>query len=281
MSNFEYKFDELFTPVLQALHTLGGSGTNDEIIEKVIGILSLSDEEAEDIHRDNTTKLVYRTAWAKTYLKNSNYIENSSRGVWALTAEGTKVEAVDKEEVKARVRKFDKKRRDETTTSEIDNLSEELEELSWESEILDALRAIEPNAFERLSQRLLRELGFVNVEVTGKTGDGGIDGVGAIKVGTVLSFQVVFQSKRYIGSVGSPQIRDFRGAMMGRADKGLFITTGNFTRDAKVEAKRDGAPPIDLIDGNQLAEHLKELSLGVKVELVEKVTVDKSWFKNI
>lgn len=281
MSNFEYKFDELFTPVLQALHTLGGSGTNDEIIEKVIGILSLSDEEAEDIHRDNTTKLVYRTAWAKTYLKNSNYIENSSRGVWALTAEGTKVEAVDKEEVKARVRKFDKKRRDETTTSEIDNLSEELEELSWESEILDALRAIEPNAFERLSQRLLRELGFVNVEVTGKSGDGGIDGVGAIKVGTVLSFQVVFQSKRYIGSVGSPQIRDFRGAMMGRADKGLFITTGNFTRDAKVEAKRDGAPPIDLIDGNQLAEHLKELSLGVKVELVEKVTVDKSWFKNI
>ena len=188
---------------------------------------------------------------------------------------------VDKEEVKARVRKFDKKRRDETTTSEIDNLSEELEELSWESEILDALRAIEPNAFERLSQRLLRELGFVNVEVTGKSGDGGIDGVGAIKVGTVLSFQVVFQSKRYIGSVGSPQIRDFRGAMMGRADKGLFITTGNFTRDAKVEAKRDGAPPIDLIDGNQLAEHLKELSLGVKVELVEKVTVDKSWFKNI
>ena len=281
MSNFEYKFDELFTPVLQALHTLGGSGTNDEIIEKVIGILSLSDEEVEDIHRDNTTKLVYRTAWAKTYLKNSNYIENSSRGVWALTAEGTKVEAVDKEEVKARVRKFDKKRRDETTTSEIDNLSEELEELSWESEILDALRAIEPNAFERLSQRLLRELGFVNVEVTGKSGDGGIDGVGAIKVGTVLSFQVVFQSKRYIGSVGSPQIRDFRGAMMGRADKGLFITTGNFTRDAKVEAKRDGAPPIDLIDGNQLAEHLKELSLGVKVELVEKVTVDKSWFKNI
>ena len=281
MSNFEYKFDELFTPVLQALHTLGGSGTNDEIIEKVIGILSLSDEEVEDIHRDNTTKLVYRTAWAKTYLKNSNYIENSSRGVWALTAEGTKVEAVDKEEVKARVRKFDKKRRDETTTSEIDNLSEELEELSWEAEILDALRAIEPNAFERLSQRLLRELGFVNVEVTGKSGDGGIAGVGAIKVGTVLSFQVVFQSKRYIGSVGSPQIRDFRGAMMGRADKGLFITTGNFTRDAKVEAKRDGAPPIDLIDGNQLAEHLKELSLGVKVELVEKVTVDKSWFKNI
>ena len=242
--------------------------------------MGLSDQEVEDIHRDNTTRLVYRTAWAKTYLKNSGYLENSSRGVWALTTDGSRIESVDKDEVKATIREFDRKRRSQTVESG-DNLSDEIEELGWETEILEALRGIEADAFERLSQRLLRELGFVNVEVTGKTGDGGIDGVGAIKIGTVLSFQVVFQSKRYTGSVGSPQIRDFRGAMMGRADKGLFITTGNFTRDAKAEAKRDGAPPIDLVDGNQLAEHLKELRLGVKVEQVEKVTIEKNWFNSI
>ncbi|RDX35266.1 restriction endonuclease [Kangiella sp. HD9-110m-PIT-SAG06] len=280
MSEFNYKFDDLFNPVLKALHSLGGSGTNDEIIDEIIESLGLSDQEVEDIHRDNTTKLVYRTAWAKTYLKNSGYLENSSRGVWALTTDGSRIESVDKDEVKATIREFDRKRRSQIVESG-ENLSDEIEELGWETEILEALRSIEPDAFERLSQRLLRELGFVNVEVTGKTGDGGIDGVGAIKIGTVHSFQVVFQSKRYTGSVGSPQIRDFRGAMMGRADKGLFITTGNFTREAKAEAKRDGAPPIDLVNGNQLAEHLKELRLGVKVEQVEKVTIEKKWFDSI
>ena len=159
--------------------------------------------------------------------------------------------------------------------------SEELTELSWEEELIVVLKSMEPDAFERLSQRFLRELGFINVEVTGKTADGGIDGVGVIKIGGVLSFHVVFQCKRYSGSVSSPAIRDFRGAMIGRADKGLFITTGTFTRDAKREARRDGAPPIDLIDGNTLAEQLKELRLGVDVQLKEDVTIKSAWFKEI
>ena len=140
---------------------------------------------------------------------------------------------------------------------------------------------MKPDAFERLSQRFLRELGFTNVEVTGKSGDGGIDGVGVIKLGGVLSFHVVFQCKRYTGSVSSSAIRDFRGAMIGRADKGLFITTGIFTRDAKQEAQRDGAPPVDLIDGNSLAEHLKNLRLGVDVQVREEVTIKPAWFNDI
>ncbi|WP_376710721.1 restriction endonuclease [Pseudochrobactrum lubricantis] len=150
----------------------------------------------------------------------------------------------------------------------------------WRAELLSSLLNIAPDAFERLSQRLLREAGFVKVEVRGKTGDGGIDGVGVLRV-NLVSFQVYFQCKRWKGSVGSKDIRDFRGALQGRADKGLFITTGNFTSQASEEATRDGAIAIDLIDGERLCDLLKQYELGVKTEMVEKVIVSADWFKGL
>ena len=143
------------------------------------------------------------------------------------------------------------------------------------------LISLQPAAFERLIQRLLRESGFTQVEVTGKSGDGGIDGKGIVRVSGLLSFHVMFQCKKYEGTVSSNQIRDFRGAMQGRADKGLFVTTGAFTRDAIKEATRDGAPPIDLIDGEQLADKLKELTLGVRTKVFESIEIDEQWFKAI
>ena len=127
----------------------------------------------------------------------------------------------------------------------------------------------------------MRELGFQNVEVTGQSNDGGIDGKGLLKLGGVLSFNVIFQAKRYKGSVSPSIVRDFRGAMIGRADKGLIITTGSFTREARKEAQRDGAPPIDLMDGNELAIKLKELKLGIEIEFVEKVIIKTDWFKSL
>lgn len=281
MEHFKYKYDDLFNPVLQALHKLGGSGTNNEIEEQVILLLNLSDLEVEDIHRGNTTKLAYRLAWARNYLKRLGLLENSGRAIWTLTAQGQKTTSIDKKEAKKIVKELSGVRKPSENPKEVVGESEELEELSWEEELIELLKSIEPDAFERLSQRLLRELGFINVEVTGKSGDGGIDGVGVIKLGGVLSFHVVFQCKRYTGSVSSGAIRDFRGAMIGRADKGLFITTGTFTRDAKQEAQRDGAPPIDLIDGNAFAEHLKDLRLGVSVELREEVRIKPEWFDEI
>jgi restriction system protein len=140
-----------------------------------------------------------------------------------------------------------------------------------------------PAAFERLVQRLLRESGFVQVQVTGQSGDGGIDGQGIMRLGGLLSFHVIFQCKRWKGAVGAGQVRDFRGAMVGRADKGLLITTGAFTKEAVREATRDGAPAIDLVDGDQLVEMLKQLSLGVMTKKVETehIDIDKEWFTNI
>jgi restriction system protein len=147
--------------------------------------------------------------------------------------------------------------------------------------LITKLLTMPPAAFERLCQRILRESGFIEVRVTGRVGDGGIDGIGILRLQHVVSFQVLFQCKRWQGSVGPKEIRDFRGAMVGRSDKGLFLTTGSFTRAAQEEATRDGAPPIDLIDGERLAELLKELQLGVRTKMIEKVEVLESWFDGI
>lgn len=292
---FKYKYDDLIEPIFLAIKELGGSAINSEIKEKIIEILKLTDDEVNDIHRNNITKLDYRSRWARTYLKNAGYIVNSSRSVWALTEEGNNVEFVDKNYVKNKNKIINYKEADKTDNDVIvqddfhavikDNTfyDEEcdMDDFLWQNRILEIIKKISPESFEKLCQRLLRELGFSNVLVTGKSHDGGIDGKGILKLGGVLSFHVAFQAKRYDGTVSSSVVRDFRGAMMGRADKGIIITTGIFSREASREATRDGATPIDLIDGNELAKHLKELKLGVSVKLVEKVVINEQWFQNI
>lgn len=276
-------FENYMNPVLQVLKVLGGSGTIEEINNKVIEIMRLSDQQLEVLHnpeKSSQTEVEYRLAWARTYLKKYGLLENSSRGVWALTPKGRQTEKVNPREVRRYVQSLQKP----SDTHSQDNVTEEPEEVvSWRDELLTTLIKMDPSAFERLVQRLLRETGFIQVEVTGRSGDGGIDGKGILRLGGLLSFHVIFQCKKYQGSVSAGQVRDFRGAMVGRADKGLLITTGNFTKDAVREATRDGAPAIDLIDGDLLIEKLKELSLGVttqKIE-VEQVSVDAEWFKSI
>ena len=276
-------FDTLMNPVIQALKSLGGSGTIDEINARAIEIAGLSDEQLEVLHnpeKGGQTEVEYRLAWTRTYLKKYGVLENSSRGVWALTPRGRQLERVDPQVVKRDVRE---QLREARVVSVEEDFDETDEEVTWRDELLDALLEMEPSAFERLVQRLLRESGFIQVEVTGRSGDGGIDGKGIMRLGGLLSFHVIFQCKRYRGSVTASQVRDFRGAMVGRADKGLLITTGNFTKDATREATRDGAPAIDLIDGDQLIDKLKELGLGVKTEKVEveNVIVDRDWILSI
>lgn len=282
-------FDELMNPMLAALRELGGSGSIDEIYEKVIAVESFSEEIVSLVHdpeKSNLTEIEYRLAWARTYLKQFGHLENSKRGVWVLTQQGRERPAIVPREVVAFVREEYQKNRKAKQPVETPELLPEVDELpsedTWVQELHRILtKEISPEQFERLSQRLLRESGFVQVEVTGRTGDGGIDGKGIARLHGFMSFHVIFQCKKYQGSVGAGEIRDFRGAMVGRADKGLFITTGTFTPAAVKEATRDGAPPIDLVDGDQLAVKLKELSLGVRTELVESVTVDPEWFRAI
>jgi restriction system protein len=154
-------------------------------------------------------------------------------------------------------------------------------EEKWKKDVLEIItKKMTPGAFERLIQRILREKGFSHVEVTGKSGDGGIDGKGIAKINGILSFHIIFQCKRYKDKVPAGAIRDFRGSMVGRTDKGLFITTGTFTREAIREANRDGAPSIDLMDGEKLAEKLKELRLSIDIEFKEHVIINENWYEN-
>jgi len=277
------KYDDLFNPLLQAMHKLGGSASISEQEDEVAAILKLTDAEVSEIHKGNRTKLSYRLAWARNYLKRYGILDNSTRGVWALTAKGQKIQKLDKDLVKKSIQALDREAIVGVAEEKADDLTSELKDIGWEDKLLDVLKNIPPAAFERLCQRLLRESGFIQVEVTGKTNDGGIDGKGVVRIGGLLSFHVIFQCKRYQGSVSSPFVRDFRGAMVGRADKGLLITTGTFTKDARQEAQRDGAPPIDLIDGEALVEKLKELKIGVlvKQKIVEEIIIDESYFEGV
>src|SRR5205085_2014960 len=229
------------------------------------------------------TEIEYRLAWARTYMKKYGLLENSGRGVWAIAASKTHIQEINPREIVRYVRNLDRKQKDTQQRQDEQEIIEAPEEIqSWRATLHALLtKQLDPSAFERLVKRMLRESGFVQVEVTGRTGDGGIDGKGIAKINGILSFRVVFQCKRYRGSVGASEIRDFRGAMQGRADKGLLITTGYFTREAVKEATRDGAIAIDIVDGEKLAEKLKELSLGVRIERVENVVIDEEWFKTI
>lgn len=282
MARVKYKYDDFMNPVILALKQLGGSGTNEEIDSRVGDILKIPSEQLETLHnpeKGGITEIEYRLHWTRTYLKKYGVIDNSSRGIWSLTPRGSAIETVDQREVVRVVKEQTKNQKqiDPETDAVVDK------EVRWQEELLEVILKMPPSSFERLIQRMLRESGFIQVAVTGQTGDGGIDGHGILRLSGFLSFQIIFQAKRWKGSIGAGQIRDFRGAMVGRADKGLFITTGSFTKEAVKEATRDGAPAIDLVDGDQLVEKLKQLSLGVKIKdiIVQEVFIEQEWFASL
>lgn len=283
------KYHQLMLPTLRALEKLGGSAALNEVNTAAFELTGLPPE-ALDIGYPSGNGLVIpdRLSWARSRLKLAGYLDSGGRGIWVMTDDGREALNFDPEKLRklAKARYLERKaaiaeERGALSVAYNGEESEDAaEELDWRDNLLVILRAMDPSAFERLSQRLLRESGFIKVEVTGRSGDGGIDGTGILQL-SLMSFHVLFQCKRYQGSVGSGAVRDFRGAMMGRTDKGLIITTGAFSPDARREATRDGAPPIDLIDGEALCDKLKELRLGVKTELVEEVTVDTGWFSQL
>lgn len=280
-------YDEMMNPLLEALKQLGGSGTINEINEKVFEIMKLTNEVLEVPHGENGSRgeVEYRLAWTRTYLKRVGLLENSSRGIWALSSKHKDIDKVNPKEIVSEVRSLDKIEKQENSENQLfdnNDIDAPEEVKNWRNDLKKILLEMKPDAFERLFKRILRESGFHQVEVTGKTGDGGIDGKGIFRIAGFISFNVLFQCKRWRdNSITASDIRDFRGALQGRADKGMFVTTSSFTRDAIKEATRDGAPPIDLIDGEALIDKLKELKLGLDIEVVEKIEIKKEWFDAI
>ena len=294
--NLSPTYTELIVPTYDALKQLGGSGTNNEIYEKVIVDLNLSDEVLDEPHLGslNQSEVEYQLAWARTYLKNYGIIVNSARSVWSITPEYASELTVSAKEIVAfTVQKNAKKREMAKSNDKLDGKSDKPEDdidsnddvefpeevKPWRQQLANILQNMDPYGFERLSQRLLRECGFTQVSVTKKSGDGGIDGTGKLKINGIVSFNVAFQCKRYKGLVSSSDIRDFRGSLTTDVEKGIFITTGSFSKAAKDEATTPGKKQIDLIDGEEFISKLAEYSIGVKE--VKTYEIDEDFFAKI
>ena len=277
------KFLRYFGPLLDALRKLGGSGRPDEVVEQIAADMQLSDDEQNDVVPSGGSRLKTNVAWARFYLVREGLLDSSKRGIWSLTEKGRAAHLTVEQagEIFARwVKVFDEQRKSKST--QVEPIAEQVAEANgaapndYREEVLKVLLALPPAGFERLAQRILREAGFTQVTVTGQSGDGGIDGFGTLQINHLVSFKVLFQCNRYSRSVSSPEVRDFRGAMAGRADKGIIITTGTFTAEAKKEASRDGVPPIELIDGEKLIDMLENLETGLRP--ITTYEVDHAFF---
>lgn len=277
----------LIEATFTALKELGGSGRNDEINKKVYQILNVPDSVLEILHigRASFSEIDYRLAWARTLLKNYGALVNSARRVWVISPEFMNVDRV----CGADVEKL-KNLNSKAVSQNQKNLANDQEQVdiysdppaeakTWRQRVFDIIMKMDPYAFERLTQRVLRESGFTDVEVTKRSGDGGIDGYGKLKINGVISFNIAFQCKRYLGTVGAPEIRDFRGSLTRNIEKGLFVTTGTFSSAAKDEAANIGKQQIDLIDGEDFIDMLAEYSIGLKE--VKDYEIDEEYFTKI
>jgi restriction system protein len=286
------KYDDFMLPTLKAISKLGGSASIEEIQDALTEAMGLSQEQLDAAYPKSGALIAPdRMSWARSHLKIAGLLASGGKGIWVLTDAGRDAANLTPAALKDEVKRLSaphhaeivaKREAARASGAPEDDEQPTEHEAEWTEKLLDRVKAMDPAAFERLAQRLLRESGFVKVEVTGKSGDGGIDGQGVLRM-NLISFQVLFQCKRYTGSVPPSTVRDFRGAMQGRADKGLIITTGTFTAEARREATRDGAPAIDLIDGEALCQLLKEKQLGVAVVpvITEKVTIVPEFFDEV
>lgn len=277
---------QYFGPVLAALDELGGSGRPAEVYAAVARNLGLTEEEQSITNKSGQVQFQNRIAWARFYLVKAGLVGNSARGVWTLTDAGRQQLNISQNGALDLFHSvhsgFANRDSDEDASAPVEAdasiLTAALDQ-SHRTLFLDKLKSISPSAFERFSQGLLREVGFESVEVTGRGGDGGIDGIGLLQVNSLLSMRTLFQCKRYSDPVSSPTIRNFRGAMAGRSDYGIILTTSTFTSDARREATRDGVPAIELVDGERIVALCEKHGLGLRTRIIHEV--DPTFFDSL
>jgi len=267
------QFVKWFGPLLDALRKLGGSGQKKEVVEQIAKDLNLPDEKLEETTKSGGARFDNQVAWARQYLLWEGLIDSSQRGVWNITSKGQETFLTDSQarEIFSKWVEIHRKARKNKTKAEIIKEQEEEPEhieVAITPSLLEILQSLSPSGFENICKRLLREHGFEDVVVTGGSHDGGIDGYGTLELNPFVSLKVLFQCKRYKGTVSRAQVGDFRNAMIGRAEKGIILTTGTYSEDAKREATRDGAPPIELIDGRKLVELFEAVQLGLKPKTI-------------
>ncbi len=285
MSRKRPEFVQWFGPLLNALRELGDSGKPREISDRIAKTLNLSDELLDAVNeKSGGSKFYNQVAWARQYLVWEGLLDSSKYGTWKLTDEGKKAH-LSEEQAHKIVRKWQKikqgqrKQKAEVVQKQNDNGESVVPpDDSGDSdllnlELIDVLRSLSPEGFEKVCKELLRESNFENVEVTKRGGDEGIDGFGTLEINPFVSLKVIFQCKRYKqgNTVSRAQIGDFRNAMLGRAEKGIMITTSTFSQQAIKEANRDGADKIELVDGEKLVEMFEKVELGLKRKTVYEI----------
>lgn len=294
MAKKESEFLKWMGPLLDALRELGGSGRPREVSSVIAERNNLQPDKLEETTKSGQTRFHNQVAWARQYLVWEGLLDGSKHGVWALSPKGqvAHLDMPKSREIFLKWVKFHAEARRAAEDSVVENgvnlskaaipRADKLEIVVpfddvEEEELLAVLRKISPSGFERVCQRLLRESGFESVKVTGKSHDGGIDGIGILQLNPFVTLKVLFQCKRYKGSVSRAEVGDFRNAMLGRADKGIILTTGSFSSEAIKEANRDGAPPIELVDGDKLVSLFEKARLGLKERAV--FDVDHEFFQ--
>jgi len=277
------EFTKWFGPLLDALRDLGDSGKPREVSSKIAENLKLKDSVLDETLKSGGNKFHNQVAWARQYLVWEGLLDSSKHGTWKLTEKGKVTHLNDQEsrELFLKWVDFHARARKEKTGKEIIEEQEELKPTEFDTDsnkdLLTVLQSLSPKGFEKLCRELLREHGFENVVVTGGSHDGGIDGYGTLEMNPFVSFKVLFQAKRYKGSVSRAQVGDFRNAMIGRAEKGIILTTGTFTNEAIKEANREGAPKIELVDGEKLITMFEKVELGLIPKIIYEI--DFNYFK--
>jgi len=280
------EFVKWFGPLLDALRDLGDSGKPREVSTRIATNLNLSDEILDQTLKSGSNRFHNQVAWARQYLVWEGLLDASKYGTWKLTDAGRKAH-ISSDAAKVIFRKWvainQANRKDkelppvsEKTIVEIINeVSPENSESTETPDLINVLRGLSPEGFEKICRELLRESGFENVEVTARGADGGIDGFGTLEINPFVSFRVIFQCKRYKegNTVSRAQVGDFRNAMIGRAEKGIIITTSTFSNAAIQEANRDGAPKIELVDADKLVEMFEKVELGLIKRIVYDVNI--------
>jgi restriction system protein len=270
-------------PLLDALRELGDSATPQEASDLIAKNCHVSDETKEELMKSGSPRFHNQVCWARQYLLWEGLLSSTKRGIWTLTEKGknTHLGYDDGHEIfkkwvaiHAQIRQKSKGTGIEKQAAPSSVDEEELEVIEDQRDLISILLKMTPNGFERFCKYLLRIYGFERVEVTPIGKDGGIDGFGVLQINPFVSFKVIFQCKRYKGTVSRAQVGDLRNAMIGRADKGIMITTGIFSEDAKREAAREGAPHIELIDGSQLVAMLEKEEIGLKPKTVYEIDND-------
>jgi len=238
------------------------------VVAHVAAQLALTENQLTEQTSSGLSRFTRNVHWARFILSKAGLIGASRRGVWTLAEEGGKIKVSPSDAIrifKQVHQRFGgtRKQRDtepETEPEEVDSLAAGTDH---RARVLGILMKLPAAGFENLCQQLLREAGFEQVVVTGRSGDGGIDGHGLLQVNPLVSFRVLFQCKRYGKPVQAEHVRNFRGAMQGRAEKGIILTTSTFTSNARQEAVRDGVPPIELVDGEKLLEMFETFEFGL------------------